>query len=512
MGKVACGEAAAAAVLATSAAPDGCGQPADPRHGKRGTGPACGQLGPAGRRHRRPVLTSSVCRGVIGVTRLGGDVHIRRRERDDSVYDYDLLVIGSGPGGQKAAIAAAKLGKRAAVVERRAHGGRGLHQHRHDPVEDPARGRPLPHRLRQRDLYGASYRVKEDITIGDLLARTQHVDRPRDGGHPQPAAAATTSTSSAAPPSSSIRTPSACTAPSAATTTPSPPTRSSSRRAPGRPARRTSSSTSERVLDSDGVLQHRAGARLDGRGRRRRDRHRVRLDVRRARHPGDRRREAPGDARLLRPRGRRGAEVPPARPGGDLPLRRGGREGRGHPARHGHQPGQRQAHRRGHGHVLRGPAGRHRRARPRGGGAGGRQPRPDQGRRALPHRGRAHLRRRRRDRLPGARRDARWSRAGWRPTTRSANRRASCRACSRSASTPIPEISYCGQTEDGADQGRRAVRGRACRATASWRAAQIVGDSYGMLKLLVSTEDRDAAGRARLRHRAPPSSCTSARR
>ena len=30
-----------------------------------------------------------------------------------------LLVIGSGPGGQKAAIAAAKLGKRAAVVERR---------------------------------------------------------------------------------------------------------------------------------------------------------------------------------------------------------------------------------------------------------------------------------------------------------------------------------------------------------------------------------------------------------
>ncbi len=49
-------------------------------------------------------------------------------------YDYDLLVLGSGPGGQKAAIAAAKLGRRAAVVERRAHGRRCLHQHRHDPV------------------------------------------------------------------------------------------------------------------------------------------------------------------------------------------------------------------------------------------------------------------------------------------------------------------------------------------------------------------------------------------
>ncbi len=33
--------------------------------------------------------------------------------------EYDLLCIGSGPAGQHAAIQAAKLGKRAAVVERR---------------------------------------------------------------------------------------------------------------------------------------------------------------------------------------------------------------------------------------------------------------------------------------------------------------------------------------------------------------------------------------------------------
>ena len=39
-----------------------------------------------------------------------------------------------------------------------------------------------------------------------------------------------------------------------------------------------------------------------------------------------------------------------------------------------------------------------------------------------------------------------------------------------------------------------AVRGRACRATGSWPAAQIVGDSYGMLKLLVHTEDRTLLG------------------
>jgi NAD(P) transhydrogenase len=38
-------------------------------------------------------------------------------------YDYDLLVIGSGPGGQSAAIAAARLGKRVAIIERKPYVG-----------------------------------------------------------------------------------------------------------------------------------------------------------------------------------------------------------------------------------------------------------------------------------------------------------------------------------------------------------------------------------------------------
>ena len=39
-------------------------------------------------------------------------------------YDFDLVCIGSGPAGQRGAVQAAKLGKRAAVVEkRRAVGG-----------------------------------------------------------------------------------------------------------------------------------------------------------------------------------------------------------------------------------------------------------------------------------------------------------------------------------------------------------------------------------------------------
>jgi NAD(P) transhydrogenase len=34
-------------------------------------------------------------------------------------YDFDLVCLGSGPAGQRAAIQAAKIGKRAAVVKRR---------------------------------------------------------------------------------------------------------------------------------------------------------------------------------------------------------------------------------------------------------------------------------------------------------------------------------------------------------------------------------------------------------
>lgn len=38
-------------------------------------------------------------------------------------YDYDLLVVGSGPGGHSAAISAARLGKRVAVIERKPYVG-----------------------------------------------------------------------------------------------------------------------------------------------------------------------------------------------------------------------------------------------------------------------------------------------------------------------------------------------------------------------------------------------------
>ena len=91
------------------------------------------------------------------------------------MYDYDLLVIGSGPGGQKAAIAAAKLGKRVGVAER-AHMMGGVCVNTGTIPSKTLREAVLYLTgIAQRDMYGASYRVKADITIADLLARTQHV-------------------------------------------------------------------------------------------------------------------------------------------------------------------------------------------------------------------------------------------------------------------------------------------------------------------------------------------------
>jgi NAD(P) transhydrogenase len=91
------------------------------------------------------------------------------------VYDYDLLVIGSGPGGQKAAIAAAKLGRNVAVVERTNMIGGVCLNTGTIPSKTLREAVLYLTGANQHEMYGQSYRVKEEITIADLAARTQHV-------------------------------------------------------------------------------------------------------------------------------------------------------------------------------------------------------------------------------------------------------------------------------------------------------------------------------------------------
>ena len=91
------------------------------------------------------------------------------------MQEYDIVVIGSGPGGQKAAIASAKLGKSVAIIERgRMLGGVCVNTGT-IPSKTLREAVLYLTGMSQRELYGASYRVKDRITPADLLRRTQHV-------------------------------------------------------------------------------------------------------------------------------------------------------------------------------------------------------------------------------------------------------------------------------------------------------------------------------------------------
>ena len=91
------------------------------------------------------------------------------------MHDHDLLVIGSGPAGQKAAVQAAKLGRRVAVVERGDRLGGVCMNTGTIPSKTLREAALYLTGMSQRSLYGQSYRVKEDLTIDDLLWRTQRV-------------------------------------------------------------------------------------------------------------------------------------------------------------------------------------------------------------------------------------------------------------------------------------------------------------------------------------------------
>jgi Pyruvate/2-oxoglutarate dehydrogenase complex, dihydrolipoamide dehydrogenase (E3) component, and related enzymes len=92
-----------------------------------------------------------------------------------AAFDYDLIVIGSGPAGQRAAIQAAKLEKRVAVVERKTVLG-GVSVNTGTIPSKTFREAVLDlSGIRERCFYGASYAVKQNITIEDLLLRTDKV-------------------------------------------------------------------------------------------------------------------------------------------------------------------------------------------------------------------------------------------------------------------------------------------------------------------------------------------------
>jgi NAD(P) transhydrogenase len=88
---------------------------------------------------------------------------------------YDLVVIGSGPGGQRAAIQAAKSGKRVAMIEKRAEVGGVCTNTGTIPSKTMREAVLHLSGFYYQNFYGANYRVKETVTMADLNYRVQRV-------------------------------------------------------------------------------------------------------------------------------------------------------------------------------------------------------------------------------------------------------------------------------------------------------------------------------------------------
>jgi len=93
------------------------------------------------------------------------------------VERYDLIVLGSGPSGQKAAVQAAKLGKRVAVIEKRQVVGGVCINTGTIPSKTLREAVLYLTGHGQHGIYGASYSVKHRIGIDDLKVRVDHVIR-----------------------------------------------------------------------------------------------------------------------------------------------------------------------------------------------------------------------------------------------------------------------------------------------------------------------------------------------
>jgi NAD(P) transhydrogenase len=94
-----------------------------------------------------------------------------------SAVKYDLIVIGSGPSGQRAAVAAAKMKKRVAVVEARSVVGGVCVNTGTIPSKTMREAVLHLSGYNYRSIYGINYRVKEKITMADLAFRVQAVIR-----------------------------------------------------------------------------------------------------------------------------------------------------------------------------------------------------------------------------------------------------------------------------------------------------------------------------------------------
>src|SRR5207245_8979718 len=106
---------------------------------------------------------------------LGQD--LTATEAAGAMREFDLLVIGSGPAGQKAAIQAAKLRKRVAVIEKeRVLGGSCINTGTL-PSKTLKDAIYYLHGFKLRSFTNITYSLKKNMTLRDLMTRKALVSR-----------------------------------------------------------------------------------------------------------------------------------------------------------------------------------------------------------------------------------------------------------------------------------------------------------------------------------------------
>lgn len=90
-------------------------------------------------------------------------------------FRYDLLVIGCGPAGQRAAVQSAKIRKKVGIIDDRETLGGVCVNTGTIPSKSFKEAVVFLSGYRQRNIYGAGYRVKSEIEMDDLTFRCQRI-------------------------------------------------------------------------------------------------------------------------------------------------------------------------------------------------------------------------------------------------------------------------------------------------------------------------------------------------
>ena len=93
---------------------------------------------------------------------------------ETAAEEFDLIVIGSGPAGEKAAAQAAYFGKQVALIERGLLGGAGINTGT-VPTKTLRESALYFSGLRQRGLYGIDYSLRDGLTVQDFMHRKDAV-------------------------------------------------------------------------------------------------------------------------------------------------------------------------------------------------------------------------------------------------------------------------------------------------------------------------------------------------